>query len=308
MAFDAYAVVALVQDRVFDRIAQRLADHRPGKLAGEGDGGNLLEQLLSGAPWPRQLRTGELQNLGMVDLDALLPPGSGPLALLRKLSGRVRRGVENVLEARSWDDAVMAARDLISDESRTLAETLLPALVGQLGILLSLVTTIKNIPRSAPAVENALLRYFFSETGYVTLEGISIVAPVHLGDVSASGGQMRGLLSEGTGERYLRDLVRLMVEAADDVRYNDLQGRARAMRVLVDDHAPNLDRWLKGFGALAESSAMGAVEQAVLGVSQFQTNALIAAAAGTFAGTAARKAAQHVFLGELEFWWGQRHA
>ena len=45
---------------------------------------------------------------------------------------------------------------------------------------------------------------------------------------------------------------------------------------------------------------MDAVEEAVLGVSQFQTNPLLAAAASTFAGTAARKAAQHVFLSELE--------
>jgi hypothetical protein len=43
-----------------------------------------------------------------------------------------------------------------------------------------------------------------------------------------------------------------------------------------------------------------AVEEACLGVSTFQTNALIAASAGTFAGTAARKATQHVFLAELE--------
>jgi hypothetical protein len=51
---------------------------------------------------------------------------------------------------------------------------------------------------------------------------------------------------------------------------------------------------------VAESQAMSAVEQATLGVSTFQSNPLIAAAAGTFAGTAARKAAQHVFLSELD--------
>ena len=43
---------------------------------------------------------------------------------------------------------------------------------------------------------------------------------------------------------------------------------------------------------------MSAVEQAALGVGTFQANPLIAAAAGTFAGTAAREAAQHVFLSE----------
>jgi hypothetical protein len=43
-----------------------------------------------------------------------------------------------------------------------------------------------------------------------------------------------------------------------------------------------------------------AVEEATLGVAQFQTNPLLAASAGTFAGSVARKAAQHVFLKEIE--------
>ncbi|MBI3301991.1 MAG: hypothetical protein HYZ72_07940 [Deltaproteobacteria bacterium] len=58
--------------------------------------------------------------------------------------------------------------------------------------------------------------------------------------------------------------------------------------------------WFKGFSSVAESTVTGAVEEASLGVAAFQSNALIAASVGTFAGTAARKAAQHVFLSELE--------
>ena len=42
------------------------------------------------------------------------------------------------------------------------------------------------------------------------------------------------------------------------------------------------------------------LEEATLGVTQFQTNPLLAASAGTFAGSVARKAAQHVFLKEIE--------
>ena len=50
--------------------------------------------------------------------------------------------------------------------------------------------------------------------------------------------------------------------------------------------------WFKGFSAMAESGVMRAVEIGTQGVSQFQTNPLIAAAAGAFAGTVARKLGQ----------------
>ena len=50
--------------------------------------------------------------------------------------------------------------------------------------------------------------------------------------------------------------------------------------------------WLRGFSTMAESAAMRAVEVGTQGVAEFQTNPLIAAAAGSFAGTAARKLAQ----------------
>ena len=54
--------------------------------------------------------------------------------------------------------------------------------------------------------------------------------------------------------------------------------------------------WFRGFSSMAESGAMRAVEVGTQGVSEFQTNPLIAAAAGAFAGTVARKLAQSAFL------------
>jgi hypothetical protein len=68
----------------------------------------------------------------------------------------------------------------------------------------------------------------------------------------------------------------------------------------TDEKREKFADWFKGFSAMAESTVMGAVEEATLGVAAFQTNPLIAASASTFAGVAARKAAQHVFLSELE--------
>jgi hypothetical protein len=63
--------------------------------------------------------------------------------------------------------------------------------------------------------------------------------------------------------------------------------------------------WLRGLSSMSESAAMRAVEVGTQGVSEFQTNPLIAAAAGSFAGTAARKLAQDYFLGLLQTELGQ---
>jgi uncharacterized membrane protein YjjB (DUF3815 family) len=61
-----------------------------------------------------------------------------------------------------------------------------------------------------------------------------------------------------------------------------------------------LDRYVSRRAFLI-SSAAGALALGVLnaGRSQFQTNSLIAAAAGSFAGTVARKLAQERFLSSL---------
>jgi len=61
---------------------------------------------------------------------------------------------------------------------------------------------------------------------------------------------------------------------------------------------PKFVSWFRGFSSMAESVTMRAVEVGTQGVSEFQTNPLIAAA-GTFAGTVARKLAQDSFLALL---------
>jgi hypothetical protein len=57
--------------------------------------------------------------------------------------------------------------------------------------------------------------------------------------------------------------------------------------------------WFRGFSSMAESGSMRAVEIGTQGFSEFQTNPLIATAAGSFAGTVARKISQHSFLNIL---------
>ena len=181
----------------------------------------------------------------------------------------------------------------------------------QVGIGISFVTTLKNL--ASPGLPERVLegwkKYFFAEGGYQTVDGIQIVAPGHAGqldglkapDLTSAGLQqslkgLRGLLSERSAEQYVRDLIRIVVEVGGDQRYR-LPGRRDDLLKKVND-AAKAERWFKGAASMAESLVTSVVEEVSLGVAQFQTNPVLAAAAATYAGTAARKASQHVFLSE----------
>jgi hypothetical protein len=171
-----------------------------------------------------------------------------------------------------------------------------------------------GVPES---IERGLLDYFFRKDGYKTLDGESVVAAVHLSDVgsaiaagAAGAGSsldlapLRGLFSKATAERYLRDITRVIVESGYDAA-RKFKGAAPGQKGLYDTVTERLSNrekfvaWFRGFSSVAESGAMRAVEVSTQGVAAFQTNPLIAAGAGSFAGTVARKLAQESFLGVL---------
>jgi hypothetical protein len=188
-----------------------------------------------------------------------------------------------------------------------------------------------DVPHS---IERGLLAYFFSSEGYQTLDGESVVAPVHLSDLKsvaagilASGPgldvkaitaapvkQLKGLITTATAEQYLRDTIRVIVESTYDVvrgfrdtdgakgRFGVVTTKLKARKETPADQEVIVTKfvtWFRGFSSMAESGAMRAVEMGTQGVSEFQTNPLIAAAAGAFAGTVARKLAQDSFLDVL---------
>jgi hypothetical protein len=124
---------------------------------------------------------------------------------------------------------------------------------------------------------------------------------VQWGDAASDPASLKGYLTEKTGVAYLRDLIDLTVDAAGDVQY-DLRKRYSGITTGTQLSAAQKQvatRWFKGFGAMAEAAVISSVEEVVSGVASFQLNPLIAAAAGTYAGTIARKATQHVFLLEV---------
>jgi hypothetical protein len=286
---------------------------RVGRLLADGTGRQLAKiQPKPGAQNLLQQLRGDTQ-LPQVDLDFF----SGLLDLHdlvseRDLGDQLRdffadqvNVVKRLVEATSPAEILAVSREVVTDQLQDLRDTIVPLIGRQFGIALSFVTTLRNLPtpEARDAIQDAVLRYFFTKEGYETVDKVRIVAPVHLSDLDPKQlGQAKALFSERTAERYVRDAIRLIVEAAGDVRYLDLKKRYDAMR----DHMPDDEKktkfadWFRGFSSAAESTVTGAVEEACLGVATFQTNPLIAASASTFAGTAARKAAQHVFLSELE--------
>jgi hypothetical protein len=204
-----------------------------------------------------------------------------------------------------------------------------PFIGGDIGTVLPLATLVsavqgrlENAIRVPQSIELGLLDYFFKSSGFRTVDGASVVAPVHLSHLgnarSGRGSELSndpaglrpltGFIAKATAEHYIRDITRVIVESAYDA--------GRGLRARFDDIAPRLRRrkpdqgaqaaivekfvaWFRGFSAMAESGTMRAVEVATQGVSQFQTNPLIAAASGSFAGTVARKLAQDSFLAVL---------
>jgi len=266
-----------------------------------------------------------LQNGGVdlpggfgVDLSALLDQVTSndvvgddrPDSVLDRVRGKLSGFGQTILAGQGLSGLRDAVHGVVAALPAAASSRSLVTLVGsQAAIGISFVTTLRNLatPDLATKIPEGWARYFFAEKGFETVDGISIISPGH-GSLSAalsalsgeSLKQLKGLISERSANQYVRDLIRITIEVAADTRYGDIPKRYRALLALLTDAAGQAKaaRWFRGFGSLAESLVTSAVEEAVLGVSQFQTNPVLAAAAASYAGTVARKATQHVFLRE----------
>ena len=295
-----HAVTALIQGRAAQILA-REAGPGLGKIAASPGAASLLEQLRGAATLPDV----DVDIFsGLLDISGLVSERN-PLEKLRDFFVDRINDIKRLVDADSPEEVLAVTRSLLAEQLQDLRGTALPFLGRQFGIALSLITTLRNLP--TPEVRNslktALLSYFFTKEGFITIDGVQLAAAANLGEIHLKQlGKVKTLASEGTAERYIRDTIRLIVEAAGDARYNDLRKRYDAMRLHMptDEKREKFTDWFTGFSSMAESTVTSAVEEAALGVAAFQTNHLIAASASTFAGIAARKAAQHVFLSELE--------
>jgi hypothetical protein len=286
-------------------------------------GGSILSLLQQVVESPFEELAGFLQNL--------FDPAETPLRFFKELSKELRDIVSatSVTLRGNAIESLFSGHVSPSEQQQQLQASLQQSMsrlrqlaCNEIGTAMSLATIMKalegkeTIPgglgKVPEAVEKALLAYFFKKEGYQTIDGSSIVAPVHLSDLVnlpadapddvSKLKQLRSYFSKSTAETCIRDVIRVTVESSYDTA-RGLEGYYKT----VDDDMKGVSQevekrfvtWFKGFSGLADSAAMRAVELATQGVSTFQTNALIAAAAGTFAGTFARKLAQDAFLGVI---------
>ncbi len=297
---DSYAVVAMIQEAIAGGFAGRM----PLAAIKAADGTSLKHNLDSGQPLPRNLTIDFSPLLDLIHLPRLGDAGFGLSSALNAIAdpaGALRRiFMANDPAGATPDPAAIFARLMefftIDPGRADLAKTLGSFLEGQFGIALSLATTLRNLadPALPRAIGDACLEYFFAAGGYTTIDAIHLRPPVASGADPAG-----GLLSQRNADRYVRDLIAVIVEAAGNIQYGLRDRLARALALFAPARHDAVMRWFGGFGAMAEAGVMSAVEETLRGIGQFQGNAIVTAAAGAYAGTAARKATQHVFLSEL---------
>ena len=345
------AVLTIIHDQlgqVLTGVFARANSSNPFTIAVNADDG-LLKQLNQDGDDPPRISLGfglDVLNTSVSAVLGALPvSGPTPFGLLdlsnvsqvldkvrSALGGRLglferqRDAIAKLIAARDPASRAKAVGEVFRQLSADLAGSSVLDSVGRLqqfigndlGPALTLTTMVgavqqgqQNIVGIPESVERALLAYFFRSDGFKTVDGESVVSPVHLSDVQSalaagtSGGvqSLKGLFSKTNAERYIRDTIRVTVESAFDTArgFNDVAGTPGVYGAVVTKlkNPTKFVTWFRGFSSMSESVAMRAVEVGTQGVSEFQTNPLIAAAAGSFAGTVARKLAQDSFLSLL---------
>lgn len=337
-----------VSQQIFD-IHVNENDSLLGQLTGPGDGpprislgfgldivGSSASTLLNALPTPAGGPFALLKGNDLTDLvNSVRNALKGRLSLLDNQRDAIAslvaaQGPAGLREAADGLFAGVVGAFGGSDGRGGQSVSRLQQLVGNdVGIALPFATILNALQRSGKnaaeipeSVESGLVDYFFRVDGFKTVDRESVVAPVHVSDVKEAfvvaveqrdltGLQLRGLFSKTTAERYLRDIIRVIVESAYDAgrglkdpggRFSTVLSGLRG-RATPGKSADAIERqfvtWFRGFASMSESAAMRAVEVGTQGVSEFQTNPLIGAAAGSFAGTVARKVAQDSFLAML---------
>jgi hypothetical protein len=296
----AYTITASIQNG----LAGAIAGKAPLINLRTAEGSGLAHDLRSGYQIPRSISLDFTPLFDILHLSSYGQPG----LTFAKVAATIIEPIDILKDIFTGDDkgdprAMLGGILTFLSQPRfaPLLGTFGSFLEGQFGIALSLVTTLKNLASATfpRAIADAALAYFFNPDGFVTVDDIHFMPPMNFGGSPQTLADLQRALVTKSGERYVRDLITITVEAAGDVQY---QLRDRYHQMLTKLPPPQQDvakRWFKGFAAMAESGVLTAVEETLLGVGQFTTNPLIAAAAGTYAGAVARKATQHVFLSEM---------
>jgi hypothetical protein len=300
----AYGLLTLIQERAKEILVER--DQRVVTLQAGGPLRGLLTDDTVALPGELGLDLSRI--LDRVSAGDVLG-ATGEKALLKRVRESLTEVGRSILEGDGLKGLAERLQGLLAGAS---ARGVVSMVGRQVAIGVSFVTTLHNLTNLelASKIPAGWARYFFADDGFETVDAIAILSPGHgkIGETAAQlplgpagFGQLKGLVSERSAEQYVRDLIRITVEVAGDARYDDIRARYRRMldELTTPEGKAKAARWFRGFASLAESMVTSSVEEVALGVAQFQTNPVLAAAAATYAGTVARKATQHVFLSEV---------
>jgi len=233
---------------------------------------------------------------------------SGLLDILNAIAGAdVGDFVGKVLSALKSLDPLKAAGIVIQGAERfpVIFEGFLQHQLELAASLISILRALnpQHVNDVTAAVNQAYGDYFFGDG--VKILPDRTLSPPELPGITSNVEQIAALFSQKTGERYVRDLISIAIEAIGNRQFTDPAGHDLPTRLALMSNASQIqdkikaNKWFAGFSNLAEAAVTAAVEQATQGAAAFSTSPLIAASVATAAGTAARKATQDTFLSEL---------
>jgi len=230
-------------------------------------------------------------NLLINEISALAKTRS----FLEDIIEELKSDLNDLLKSKDYDGFINNFKDLVEIEQlKNLPDVLRGIIHMEIGLALSFITVINNLKDiRIEDYEDSFNQYFFSD-GYKTVSEDLIVRPKlpHISsfaDIKTLGNQIKA-------ERYIRDIIRIIVETTGDRLYKLRERYPKFIQEYQDNSKKKLIDWFDSFGDMAEASLLPVVEGVINGAFSIKLNPLIAAAIGTFCSVTARKATEHSYL------------
>ena len=273
----------------------KLASEKSNELL-KGSEGTVESELVSGEYFPVSIKSDFGVLIGEVHALNKAQEFAENLVL------EIRQDFKKLLKSKSFEGFIDNFTDLVDvEELKKLPDVARDVIHMQVGLALSFVAVIKNCKGlDINRYGDSFNHYFFSKKGYETVSGDSVVRP-KLPKFSDQSDLKIIIGNQINAERYLRDMIRIIVETGGDGLYNT-RNRYRQLKEKYgeDDGKKKLVEWFDSFGDMAEASLLPVVEEVLNGAFGVELNPLIAAAVGTFCSVTARKATEHSYLTLLE--------
>ena len=251
--------------------------------------GDIQKEIESEKDFPVSIKADF--NLLINEISALATTRS----FLEDIIEELKSDLNDLLKSKDYDEFINNFKDLVEIEQlKNLPDALRGIIHMEIGLALSFITVINNLKDiRIEDYEDSFNQYFFSD-GYKTVSEDLIVRPKlpHISsfvDIKTLGNQIKA-------ERYIRDIIRIIVETTGDRLYKLRERYPKFIQEYQDNSKKKLIDWFDSFGDMAEASLLPVVEGVINGAFSIKLNPLIAAAIGTFCSVTARKATEHSYL------------